>query len=174
MKKLLAFLAAATVAVCVVAFLGVYLSNPSHDNNQPSVPVTPTPTASPSATPQPSTPTPTPTPANEVKVTDVTSVSGWNNYVGTGMFYDFNITVYNGGSTDISGLALEANIPGVSEDIYTCSLSSPVIHPGESAVLGGHFATNLENLSKISGCTAEFKLVMDDKVLDQFNWTLPS
>ena len=90
------------------------------------------------------------------------------------MFYLLNITVYNGGSTDISDLALEANIPGVSDDIYSCRLASTVIHPGESTVLGGHFATNLENLSKISGRTAAFKLVMDDKVLDQFNWTLPS
>jgi len=144
----------AILAISCIALAGLhFLDLQSNTDDSATTPtLSPSPMhQTPSPDPQTPIPSPTPTPASDVKITDITSGSGWKNYSGVAMDYLFNITVYNGGSSDIKGLTLEANITGVTDDIFDCKLYGygVVIHPGESVDLIADIGTNLDNVSKL-------------------------
>ncbi|MEM2107993.1 MAG: hypothetical protein QXL10_01755 [Candidatus Bathyarchaeia archaeon] len=112
--------------------------------------------------------------AENVDITAL-SIEDWENLGGLLYIKPFNVTIQNNGTQDVYGVVLSCKITGNQSDLfYNFHNADPltntldVLHGGETYSMRVYLETNLELISKFSGCRLVVTLTLYDFVLDEW------
>jgi hypothetical protein len=123
---------------------------------------------------------PTPTPIVEIaKIVSVSPDDHWGNPVGMALASWIYISIRNEGVNEINGLTLNFTISGVSPEIYIWDTTAPIgtIRPNEIIEVQLYITlihNGYENIGSVAGQNATIELLLEDKMLDKSQLTLPT
>ena len=125
-------------------------------------------------------PSPTSTPPLDVaRIVSILPHNHWGNPVGMALETWFNISIHNEGANEIEDLTLNLTISGVSTEIYVWGTVTPIgtIQPNQIIEVQVYIIlthNGYENIGSVAGQNATIELILDDKILDKSQLTMPT